>query len=117
MDEPSSLLRAGRILTLIGAGVSALGALILLGVTGVIALIPGSDGPPIWFVALYGVLALIMALGAGFGFMAARRVKDGHIHRAWVLALTGALLPPVQTILLVGAILIYVSPEHDVARP
>ncbi len=116
----TGLLKAGRILVLVGAIMSVFGALMLLLVSIGINLIPtesGTDAAVGAFVGiLYGVLAAMLIAGAIFGFLSFRSVGEGRIHRAWIQGLVAALLPPVQVLSLVGAILILVSPEHEAER-
>ena len=120
MDPASSgQYKAGRILLLIGAILSAVGAVFLL-VAGLFLLAIGDNllgegeasfGPMV-VGALYLGLGLMTGVGAVFGFVAQARADRGDAHGAWVFGLVAGLVPPVQILPLIGAILVLTSPEH-----
>lgn len=119
MDQ-SGLLKAGRILVLIGAIMSALGAVMLAGTAIGLGLLPTeSDADAaisMGISIMYGVFAIMLVAGSVLGFLSHRNVGAGRIHTAWIQGLVASLLPPLQVLLLVGAILVYVSPEHEAER-
>ncbi len=116
----SGLFKAGRILVLVGAIMSVAAAVFLLIATlglaafGQLASEAEADTAVAGIVTVvYGIIALLTAVGAVFGFLSFASARRGDVHQAWIRGLVAALLPPVQLLLLVGAILILVSPEHE----
>lgn len=93
----SSLSVVGTILLLVGAIVSTVGAALasFLGFTA---------GQPVVM-----VVAALLAIGAVFGFLAWRKAAAGQLGPAFRFGLTSALLPPLQVVQLVGAILVKVA--------
>ncbi|MCA1818585.1 MAG: hypothetical protein LC620_00785 [Halobacteriales archaeon] len=123
MDPPSGLLKAGTILLLVGGILQAVGAALLLlygTLFGTLVARLGRSSveaePPILF-ALFLVLGLLVAAGSVMAFLAYGRAKAGDTQAAFVRGLVGALLPPVQAVTLVGAILCKVSPEGEARLP
>lgn len=124
MAEPSGLFKAGSILVLVGAILSAAGAFFLI-IASVVLLALGSNilggetestFPATVVGVVYLVLSLMMAVGSIFGFQGYKAAKRGDVHAGWVKGLVCALLPPLQAIPLIGAILLLVSPEHEASR-
>ncbi len=124
MAEPSGLFKAGSILVLVGAILSATGAFFFV-IASIILLILGSNilggetestFPALVVGVVYLVLGLMMAVGSIFGFQGYGAAKRGDVHAGWVKGLVCALLPPLQAIPLIGAILLLVSPEHETNR-
>lgn len=124
MAEPSGLFKAGSILVLVGAILSAVGAFFLV-IAGSVMLVLGSnvlgDASGETFPALivgivYLVLGLVMVVGCIFGFQGYGAAKRGDVHAGWVKGLVCALLPPLQAVPLIGAILLLVSPEHEATK-
>jgi hypothetical protein len=123
MTQPgaSGLFKAGSILVLVGAILSAVGA-VFLALAGTMLLavgdnVLGGESEPNFGVkvvgAIYLGMAVLIAVGCVFGFRSYAAAKRGDVHAAWVNGLVCALLPPLQVIPLVGAILLLVSPEHE----
>lgn len=121
MDPPSGQAKAGRILLLIGAVLAAVGAA-FLALAGLFLLAAGEtflgeeaeqSMAPTVIGAIYLVVAALVAVGCVFGFLAYGRAMRGDVHGAWVFGLVAALVPPVQLLALVGAILLLTSPEHE----
>jgi len=118
--QPSGLLKAGRILLLVG---------FILHLVGTVAAILGGwlflylarrhqqDGSPSFDSALVGGIYLgvgiLLAVGSIVGKTALKRAENGQAHAAWVRGLVSSLLPPLQVVTLVGAILCKVSPEGE----
>lgn len=116
MDERSGLFQAGTILLLVGAIMSVFGALMMIAfVVGFgmffAALEPEVGGLPEWMSVFYGAMALLMAGGAAAGFAAFAKARQGDAAMAFTFGLVCALLPPLQVVPLIGAILCKVSPE------
>lgn len=124
MAEPSGLLKAGTILVLVGAILSAVGAFFLV-IAGAAMLVLGanllggeteSTFPAILVGIVYLVMGLMMVVGCIFGFQGYGAAKRGDVHGGWVKGLVCALLPPLQAVPLIGAILLLVSPEHESSK-
>lgn len=115
--EQSGLFRAGEILLLVGAILAAAGAafFLVLGVAmGFLQLgdaFGRAEPPFVWFVAAYFGIAVLTGVGAIVGFLAYGQARRGDARGAWIRGLVASLLPPVQVVLLVGAILCLTSPE------
>jgi hypothetical protein len=77
--------------------------------------LPGDgDGFPFgWISLVYAGLGLLTAGSAVLGFMAYGRAKAGDARGAWVRGLVAALLPPLQVVPLVGALLCLLCPEGE----
>lgn len=125
MAEPSGLYKAGSILVLVGAILSAVGAFFLV-IAATFMLILGSNllggetestFPALIVGIVYLVLGLMMVVGCIFGFQGYAAAKRGDVHAGWVKGLVCALLPPLQAVPLIGAILLLVSPEHEASKP
>jgi MFS family permease len=123
MAPVSGLATAGRILLLVGAIMSLLGACFLLGLITLLQLL-GERAPPangtgqeLQVMGLvYGILALVLVVGAVFGYLAYRFASRGQWRQAWTYGFVAALVPPLQLIPLLGAIFCLVSPEGEQAR-
>lgn len=117
MQAPESgMKKAGTILLLVGAIVSLVGVLFLVAILGLLRILTGSEGTDEMFLGIglvYGILALLMVASSILGFLAYGKARRGDLHGAWILGLVSSLLPPVQAITLIGAILCMVCPEHD----
>jgi hypothetical protein len=117
----SGLLRAGEILLLVGAFLQLAYAVLMLGFGVMVGWVrdaqaAGSVTPfPSWFVPLYFVLGALGLAGCVLTFLAYRAVGRGEPRHAFMLGLAGSLLPPVQVVPLLGAILCKVSPESGQA--
>lgn len=120
MDAHSGQYKAGRILLLVGAILAVAGAALFV-VGGILLIVIGETilggeeqmtfAPTVVGIIYLG-LGILTGIGAGFGFVAQARAQRGEAHGAWVAGLVAALVPPVQLLALVGAILILTSPEH-----
>lgn len=108
----SGLLEAGTILLLVGSILSTVGAAVLVLLGAFVAWMTGS-----WFVLVYVVMGVLLAFGAAFGFLSWKRAKRGDLRGAFAFGLTSSLLPPLQALTLVGAILVRVSPEGTAQAP
>lgn len=117
MQAPESgMKKAGTILLLVGAIVSLVGVLFLVAILGLLRILTGNEGTDEMFLGIglvYGILALLMVASSILGFLAYGKARRGDLHGAWILGLVSSLLPPVQAITLIGAILCMVCPEHD----
>jgi hypothetical protein len=115
----SGLLKAGTILLLVGAILSAAMALLALAMTlfmgFVLAEISEEVFPGALFTLFYGGFGLLMVAGAVCGFVAWRKAQAGDLSSAFVWGLVGSLLPPLQILLLLGAIFAKVCPEAEAA--
>jgi hypothetical protein len=116
--------KAATILLLVGAILSAVGAFFfLLMVAFIGAIFSGlpteGTGFPFGFIAgFYGVIGILVAAGSVCAFVGWRKASQGDFQGGFVWGLIGALLPPVQIVTLVGAILAKVCPEAEAqARP
>lgn len=124
MTDSSSLFKAGRIFLLIGAIMSAFGALFLLAASIFLLTVgnnilggeSGSAFPATVVGWLYLGLGALLVVGCVFGFRAYGAAKAGDARRAWINGLVAALLPPLQIVPLVGAILCLVSPESQESK-
>lgn len=120
MESRSGLFKAGEVLLLVGAILSAVGAVFLvlasIGLGALFASTDTGDAPTGFITAVYGVLAAVLAMGAVFGFLAYGKARRGDAHGGFVFGLVAALLPPVQVVPLLGAIFCKVSPEGEAAR-
>lgn len=125
MTAPSGLLKAGTILVLVGGILSAIGALFIT-LAAIVLLAVGnnllggeSDAtfPATVVGSIYLGLGVLLAVGSVFGFLGYQAAKRGDVHAGWVKGLVCALLPPLQAIPLIGAILLLASPEHEATRP
>jgi hypothetical protein len=121
--QQSGLLKAGTILLLVGAILSAVGG----GLTLLMALFMGAvfgalssevDGG-MWagglIAGFYGIFALLLIAGSVCGFVAWRRAGRGDLQGAFVWGLVASLLPPLNVLLLLGAIFAKVCPEAEAA--
>ena len=121
--QRSGLFNAGSILLLIGAILQVVGAVFLVGfgiffvvLSGIIE-DSGDESPvPAVIAAVYIGLGFLSALGSVFGFLGYRDSQRGDAHGAWVKSLVSALVPPLQVVNLIGAILCLVSPEGEAAK-
>jgi hypothetical protein len=121
--QPSGLLKAGTILLLVGAILAAVATFFLL-VASIFMLAIGqsllSDGESALGLRLAGGiylgLSLLTAVGCALGFSAWTRAKAGDTRSAFVRGLVSSLLPPLQVVTLIGAILVKVSPEGEAAQ-
>lgn len=121
--QPSGLLNAGTILLLVGAILSCVGALALVVfgafftiMLGVLAESDEAIIVPIIMGIVYIGGGLLMGVGAIFGFRGYGRAKAGDAHAGWINGLVSALLPPLQVVNLIGAVLCMVSPEGEAAK-
>jgi hypothetical protein len=121
--SPSGLLKAGTILLLIGAILGAVGA-VFLAIAAIVLMSLGdnlvggetdSTFPATIVGVIYLVLAVLIAVGSFCGFKGWRLASSGNASAAFGWGLAGALLPPVQLLPLIGAILVKVSPEGEAA--
>lgn len=118
---PSGMLKAGTIILLVGAILHAFGSFVLLLMGSLMlalgrSFLGGGRGGAFPFAivgTLYLVLGVLLAAGAIVGFAAWGRAKAGDARGGWVRGLVASLLPPVQLVTLVGAILCLVSPEGE----
>lgn len=115
--QRSGLFKAGEIMLLIGAILHTVGAGMLL-VGGAILLLVGralrdSAFPTAVVGTVYLVAGVLLAIGSFFAWSAWKRAKAGDAHTAWVRGLVASLLPPLQVVSLVAAILCKVSPEGE----
>jgi hypothetical protein len=111
MAPPSGLLKAGTILLLVGAIVGAVVGFLML----VSGLVLGFLLGEAFILVLYAGLGLLVGVGSAFTFLAWRRAQAGNLHGAFTFGLVGALLPPVQVLPLLGAVLVKASPEGEAA--
>lgn len=122
MAEVSGMFKAGTVLLLIGAILQALGAVFLLGVGAMLLGTQALQSPDdnvaerTFLGFFYAVFGGVLAVGAIFGFIAQGRAKKGNAHSAWINGLVASLLPPLQAVTLIGAILCRVSPEGAAAQ-
>jgi len=125
----SGMAKAGEILLLVGGILRLVGAgfLILFGTVfaSVIAAASQSSSssrpPPGWLGgflgALYIGLGLLCAVSGILGLVGWKRAKANNWGSAFVFGLVGSLLPPVDILLLLGAIFCKVSPEGQAHPP
>jgi len=115
----SGLLKAGIVLLLVGAILSAAMALMALAMTAFIGVVfaeLSQEAFPGAFITLfYGGFALLLAGGSVCGFVGWRKAQAGDLSGAFVWGLVGSLLPPLQILLLLGAIFAKVCPEAEAA--
>ena len=123
MQQRSGLGRAGEILLLVGGILRIVGGALmaLIGIFfasllgSVFASSRSSSGapPPGWlpgFIAgFYVVIGIVVAAGGIVGIVGWKRAKNGDLGGAFVWGLVGSLLPPVDILLLLGAIFCKVS--------
>jgi hypothetical protein len=117
VQQESGELRAGRVLLWVNGGLSAAGGVVVI-VVGLLV-IPAinhsmrstQEHIPAWAGTLYVVLGFVSLVGSALSFIGASKSSRGEPGAAFGFGLAGALLPPVQVVGLVGAILIKVSPE------
>lgn len=93
----TSLAVAGTVLLLVGAIVSTAGTVLVF-------FFGFTAGQPFMM-----VVAALLAIGAVLGFVAWRKAAAGQLGPAFGLGLASALLPPIQVLQLVGAILVKVA--------
>jgi predicted permease len=115
----SGMLKAGTILLLVGAILATAGAalLVLIGTPFLVFL--GAARAEASFAAIgaiYLFLGLVVGVGAIFAWLAWRRALAGNLQGAWTFGLVAALVPPVQLLPLIGAILVLVSPEAEAQK-
>jgi len=110
MTPRSGLLQAGEILQLVGAIVSAFGALFLLGMVAFFATV-FTDAEADVVGTVYIGMGVVLAVGAVLGFVAWNKTRSGDLAAGFAFGLANALLPPVQIIPLLGAIFVKVCPE------
>lgn len=116
---PSGMFQAGKIIILVAAILAVVGALfmVVFGILfGSINAAAGEEAALDWFGPLYIVIGIITGIGSVFGFLGYGRARRGDAHGAFVFGLVAALVPPVQVLMLVGAILCKVSPEAQAQR-
>jgi hypothetical protein len=123
MENRSGLLKAGTILLLVGAILQAVGAVVLMlyailwgAIVRAMARRAGGTGStplPGFLSILFVALGILLAVGSLMSFLAHGRARAGDANAAFVRGLVGSLLPPVQIVPLVGAILCKVSPEGE----
>lgn len=119
----SGLAQAGGILLLIGAILAALSVFLMLGMFAMMTWMgntfadePGMMGFPGFMAWMYLGFGVLSVGGAIVGFIAWSRQREGDLRGAGILGIVASLLPPVQTLILVGAILCMVSPEAQRAK-
>ena len=118
-NQESGLLKASRVLLLVGSILSAVGAGLLLLMATFMGLVFGAIGGPgvgafgIVF-AFYGIFALFVGAGAICGFVAWKKVP-GDLDAAFVWGLIGAILQGVNVVTLLGAIFAKTCPEAEAA--
>lgn len=120
MDAQSGQYKAGHILLLVGAILAVVGSAFLV-LAGIFLIwldqsILGDEADrtlaPAVIGALYLAFGVVGAVGSVFGFRARAKALAGDAHGAWIAGLVAALVPPLQVLPLIGAILILTSPEH-----
>ena len=110
--EKSNLLRAAEVLLVVGPVLQLCAAALIL-------LLWFGSGPWMWaFVAFlaYPAVALLAVAGAIVGFQANARASRGDLRGAFRRSLLSSMLPPVQLLTLVGAILLRICPEAKGAQ-
>lgn len=122
---PSGLLKAARILLLVGAILAAVGAFLVLAMSLVLGAVfaevedPAEEaGAPAgaifgFLLGFYGLFGVLSLAGSACGFVAWRKAERGDLSPAFVWGLVASLLPPVNIILLLGAIFCKTCPEAD----
>lgn len=101
----TDLAKPGAILLLVGAIVSAAGALLMIGLLiGIQALLEALDGEAVGISWVYGIIGLLLAIGSALGFIGYRRANAGDLDGAFKFGLACALMPPLQILPLIGAI-------------
>jgi hypothetical protein len=125
MENRSGLLKAGTILLLVGGILRAVGAVLIVLYGTVVSAVfdalakrnAAAASLPPYVAVLFLVLGVLVGVGSLFSLLGYGRAKAGDPHSAFVRGLVGALLPPVQVVSLVGAILCKVSPEGEGRAP
>lgn len=113
----SGSLRAGGIVLLVGAIIQVLTALAVAVLVLLMGRVDMPPGIPAGLVQVaYAVLAGLLAIGAGVAFWAYADHRKGRVRPAWIKGLVASLLPPVQVVTLLGAVLCFASPEAQAAR-
>lgn len=125
MNGESGMLKAGKVLLLIGAILQALGSafFLLFGLVLFPLLVqvaedyPSSNPPPTEAFALmqiiYTVVGVVAAGGAVVSFLAYGKANRGDLRMGFIMGLVGCLLPPVNIVGLLGAIFLKICPEAD----
>lgn len=125
MQNPSGMLKAGQILLLVGSILQAVGAGFLLIFAIFFSAILGAAADPsgadprltgVILASVYGIMGVLAGIGCIFGFLAHGRAKAGNLGGAFAFGLTASLLPPLQIVLLLGAIFCKVSPEASAGQ-
>ena len=124
----SGLLKAGKILLLVGAILSAVGAVMMIGMSLLMSAVmselmegteadPDAPGfPPAFFLLYYGGWGLLAAAGSVCGFLAWRKASAGDLAGGFGWGIAAGCLPPVNVLALLGAIFVKVCPEAE-AKP
>lgn len=113
---PSGMFQAGRILMLVAAILAAALAIFTVGFGLAFDNIMATADEPFplkWFGTLYIVTGVVTAIGAVFGFIGYSKARQGDARGAFIFGLVSSLVPPVQVLMLVAAILCKVSPEGE----
>ncbi len=100
------LLLVGSIMQVVASAVVVIMA-IVLAVVGASTSSSSSPNAGAIFRALpivYGIFGAIGIVGSVFGFLSYGRAKRGDLSGAFAFGLTASLLPPLQVVLLMGAI-------------
>ncbi|MDD1719775.1 MAG: hypothetical protein LUQ25_06930 [Methanoregulaceae archaeon] len=107
MEGISTEAKIGKILILVA---------IILGVIGLVIMSAiGSLGVglffPAWLVGGFVILMIVKVIGIVIGVIAFKSAEDGDYSRAGILAIVSSVLPPIDILMLVGAIVCIISPE------
>ncbi len=112
----ADLAKAGTILTLVGGILNVLGALLMIGMNVLIAWLiandPGSPEEVEAFIQwIYGSIAALMIVGAILAFIAFSKGRKGEHRTAAILSFVASALPPVQFVMIIAGILLYLADE------
>ena len=113
--------KASTILLLVGAILAAVGAFFMLFFTLFFSAIfselssesGAPEGIPSMIFGFYGLFGLLGAAGSVCGFVAWRKASNGDLASAFVWGLVASLLPPLNIVMLLGAIFAKVCPEAE----
>jgi len=95
---------------LVGAWISAFLAAQVAGATFFVTIRPdwsATDGEkvwPAWVVLTWAAIGVALALGTAAAFVAYRKARRGNVRSAFAWALAASLMPPVNPVILAGAI-------------
>jgi hypothetical protein len=121
--QQSGLLKACTILLLVGAILAVVGAFLMLVFTALFGFVlaafqdegRGDMGFPAVIGIFYGAFGLLLLASAVCGFIGWRKAGQGDLQGAFVWGLVASLLPPVNILLLLGAIFAKTCPEAEAA--